>query len=41
MYKAYMFLLAVLLLTVVGSFAVMAVFCAANYVKEVIDEWRE
>lgn len=41
MHKVYMFLLAFLLLTIVGSLAVMAVFSAVQFVKEVIDDWRE
>lgn len=41
MYKVFIFLLAVLLLTILGSLTVMAVFCAINVVKNLIDDWRE
>ena len=41
MYKVFIFLLAVLILTLLGSLAVIAVFCAVDVVKELIDDWRE
>ena len=41
MYKAFLFLLAVLSLTLIGSLAVMGVFCAVDLVKDLIDDWRE
>lgn len=39
--KVFMFLLSVLLLTLIGSIAVMAVFGAVDFVKNIIDDWRE
>jgi hypothetical protein len=41
MYKAFMFLLVVLILTIIGSFAVMAVCCAVDVVKDIVDDWRK
>lgn len=41
MYKAFIFLLGVLSLILVGSIAVMGVFCAVDLVKDLIDDWRE
>ena len=41
MYKAFIFLLEVLSLILVGSLAVMEVFCAVDLVKDLIDGWRE
>ena len=41
MYKAFIFLLGVLFLMLVGSIAVMGVFCAVDLVKDLIDGWRE
>ena len=40
MYKAFMFLLAILLLTLVGAAAVIVVFWTADFVKDIIDDWR-
>ena len=39
--KVFAFLLAAFLLTILGSLAVMVVFSAVRFVKEVIDDWRE
>ena len=39
--KVFGFLLVVFLLTILGSLTVMAVFSAVQFVKEVIDDWRE
>ena len=41
MYKVFIFLLAVLLLALIGSLTVMAVFSAAGFVKDIIDDWRK
>lgn len=41
MYKAFIFILSVLLLTLIGSIAVIAVFSAVDFVKDIIDDWRE
>lgn len=41
MLKAFGFLFAVLILTLLGSLAVIAVFSAADFVKSIIDDWRE
>ena len=41
MYKVFVLLLAVLLLTLIGSLAVMTMFIAADFVKDIIDDWRE
>lgn len=39
--KVFVFLLAVLLLTLIGSMAIMMVFIAADFVKDIIDDWRD
>lgn len=41
MYKVFIFLLAVLLLILLGSVAVMMVVCTLTFVKDLIDDWRE
>ena len=41
MYKAFIFLLGVLFLIIVGSIAVMGVFCAVDLVKDLIDDGRK
>lgn len=41
MHKVFIFLLAVLILVLLGSIAVMAVFAAVDMVKDLIDDWRE
>lgn len=41
MYKVFMFLLAVLALTFLGSLVVMMVAFTVGIVKDLIDEWRE
>ena len=41
MYKAFMFLSVVLILTLVGSFVVMAVFSTVDIVKDIVDDWRK
>lgn len=41
MYKAFIFLLGVLSLILVGSIAVMGVFSAVDLVKDIIDGWKE
>lgn len=40
MHKIFIFLLAVLILVILGSMAVMAVFAAVDTVKDFIDDWR-
>ena len=39
MYKAFIFLLAVLLLILIGSFVVIAVFYTVDFVKDIINGW--
>lgn len=39
--KSFGVLLAAFLLTILGSLAVMALFCAINFIKETIADWRE
>ena len=41
MYKVFLFLLAFLLLILLGSVAVMMVVWALTFVKDLIDDWRE
>lgn len=41
MYKVFIFLLAVLALTLLGSLVVLIVAFTASAVKDVIDDWRE
>lgn len=41
MHKVFIFLLAVLILVILGSMAVMAVLAAVDIVKDFIDDWRE
>lgn len=41
MYKAFIFFLAVLSLTLLGSLVVMIVAFTVGVVKDLIDEWRE
>ena len=41
MYKVFMFLAVVLILTLTGSFVVMAVFSTVDFVKDVVDDWRK
>lgn len=41
MYKVFIFSLALLLLTLIGSVAVIVVFFTVDFVKDIIDDWRE
>ena len=41
MYKVFIFLLAFLLLIVLGSVAAMMVVFTLTFVKDLIDDWRE
>ena len=41
MYKAFIFLLAVLLLILIGSFVAIVVFYTVDFVKDIIDDWME
>ena len=41
MYNVFMFLLAVLALTYLGSLVVMMAAFTVGFVKDLIDEWRE
>lgn len=44
MYKVFiflLFLLAVLILILIGSLTVVAVFRTVDFVKDLIDDWRE
>lgn len=41
MYKVFIFLLAFLILILFGSLTVVVVFRTMDFVKDIIDDWRE
>ena len=41
MYKVFIFLFAVLILILIGSLTVVVVFRTVDFVKNLVDDWRE